>query len=103
MIRVLKLWLCFAVIIVSNANAQPLPTFDFTNASVASEWSGVHDLAPLRATAEGLVATITGADPYMHGPGRDYPDGQPLWMNMRVKSERGGNAQIFYFQGGATE
>jgi len=102
MIRALKLWLCFVVGILSN-NAQPLPVFDFTDTSVAKEWIAVHDLEPLRATAEGLVAKITGADPYMHGPARDYPAGQPLWMNMRIQSERGGSAQIFFFQAGATE
>jgi hypothetical protein len=39
----------------------------------------------------------------MHGPARDYPAGEPLWMNIRVKSDEAGNAQIFFFQGGATE
>ncbi|HEY6228291.1 MAG TPA: hypothetical protein VI282_14310, partial [Verrucomicrobiae bacterium] len=76
---------------------------DFTDPAFVNDWTAVHDLAPLKATSEGLVATITGSDPYLHGPARDYPSGQPLWMNIRLKSDCGGNAQLFYFQNGPSE
>ncbi|HUS37488.1 MAG TPA: hypothetical protein VM680_19225 [Verrucomicrobiae bacterium] len=85
-----------------NADAQALPSFDFTNATAVSEWIAVHEVT-LKAGPEGLGATITGSDPYFHGPARDYPPDQPLWLNIRIKSERGGNAQIFFFERGATE
>jgi len=83
--------------------AQTLPDFDFTKPADAANWIAVHDLAPLEQTPDGLVAKITGADPYLHGPARDYPTNQPLWMNIRIKSERGGGAQIFYFTRDTTE
>jgi hypothetical protein len=103
MIRTSIFWLVCFVSILGKADAQTLPSFDFTKSSAANEWIAAHDLAPLQSAPEGLVANITGADPYMHGPARDYPSDQPLWMIMRLKSDRGGNAQIFFFQGGPSE
>jgi hypothetical protein len=50
-----------------------------------------------------MLLTISGADPYVFGPPRDYPANQPLWMNLRIKSDTGGAAQLFYFQTGPTE
>ena len=94
---------CLFFLLSLSLHAEPLPTFDFTNQSVVKEWIAVHDLAPLRTISEGLAATITGSDPYMHGPTRDYPAGQPLWINVRIKSDAGGNAQLFYFQTGPSE
>jgi hypothetical protein len=84
-----------------SVGAQTLPDFDFTKD--ISNWVAVHDLAPLENSADGVVARITGADPYMHGPARDYPAGQPLWANIRIKSDSGGGAQVFYFTRDTTE
>jgi hypothetical protein len=103
MIRVFELCFLSVSLCLLSAAEQNLPSFDFTNSSVANEWAADHDLAPLTATPEGLVATITGSDPYLHGPPGDYPVDQPLWMNMRVKSDPGGNAQIFFFDNGPSE
>lgn len=85
--------------------AAGLPSFDFRAASDARQWRALHDLAPLEATPAGLVARITGTDPYFAGPARDFPPGRMLWLNVRLKSDSGGTCQVFYFATGtpATE
>ena len=88
---------------IQGQPAADLPFFDFTQAAGGLDWSAVHDLAPLAASADGLVATLHGPDPYLQGPARDYPPGKLLWLNLRLKSEEGGDAQVFYFTETATE
>src|ERR1043166_5725098 len=85
------------------AMAQTLPRFDFTRANNAAEWVAAHDVAGIQGSREGMVIAINGDDPYIHGPARDYPAGQPLWLRLRLKSEQGGAGQVFYFERGATE
>ncbi|MBM3883739.1 MAG: hypothetical protein FJ387_29205 [Verrucomicrobia bacterium] len=80
-----------------------LPSFDFTRAADRQGWTATHDVGPLSGTAEGMTVTITGPDPYITGPARDYPAGTPLWLRLRLRSEAGGMCQVFYFRGGATE
>lgn len=80
--------------------ATPVVEFDFTRPGSASGWTAQHDISALRATPEGLEVTITGMDPYLAGPARDYPPGQALWLSLRVKSEEGGGGQVFFFQSG---
>ncbi|MCP5516289.1 MAG: hypothetical protein H7A45_03415 [Verrucomicrobiales bacterium] len=79
------------------------PEFDFRTIPDATDWTAAHDIASLSSTDEGLSIAIGGSDPYLHGPARNYPTGRPLWLHLRVKSEVGGPAQIFYFQDHATE
>ena len=79
-------------------SAQPLPKFDFTGPDTAREWGSPHDIAALRGTAEGLEITINGPDPYFFGPGRNYPADIPLWLFVRLKSDQGGIAEVFYFR-----
>jgi len=86
-----------------TAAAATLPSFDFTEAAGQAGWEAQHDIVALTPTAEGLAVTLGGADPYLAGPARDYPAGTPLWMRLRLKSERGGWAQVFYFTGAPTE
>ncbi|HEX5244878.1 MAG TPA: hypothetical protein VFW23_16595, partial [Tepidisphaeraceae bacterium] len=50
-----------------------------------------------------MIVTINGEDPYLIGPPRDYPANVPLRVMIRLKSEAGGSAQLFYFSRGATE
>lgn len=80
-----------------------LPDFDFTTIPDATEWIAQHDIASLTPTPEGLRVEIGGSDPYMAGPAQDYPATTPLWMFVRLKSDRGGMAQVFYYTSGASE
>lgn len=73
-----------------------LPAFDFTKAETCAQWQAQHDISALRPTPEGLAITISGDDPYMGGPPRDYPTGQPLWLSVRLKAAKPGMAQVFW-------
>jgi hypothetical protein len=81
--------------------AAALPDFDFRIAGAARGWVPLHDLRSLSASAEGLVAEIGGSDPYFAGPVRDYPAGRLLWLNLRLKSDVGGTAQVFHYRDGS--
>src|SRR5207248_521872 len=85
------------------AVSQSLPRFEFAQAEEVRAWSPAHDIRALEPSRDGMVIRIDGSDPYAIGPARDYPENQPLWLTIRLKSDQGGTAQIFYFQGGATE
>lgn len=90
------------ICLLLRATAAALPEFDFTDAGNARAWVNPHDCA-LMPGPEGLGVTVTGGDPYFFGPARDYPTGQLLWLNLRLKSETGGNGQVFFFNTGPTE
>jgi len=63
-------------------------------------------LAILRGnlSPEGCVAKITGLkNPVITGPARDYPSKKPLWLRMHIKSEKGGQVQVFYYKDGSRE
>ncbi len=79
-----------------SAHAQALAGFDFTKTADAAQWRPEHDITRVGATPEGLRIEIGGSDPYMAGGTRDLPAGQPLWMRMRLRSDQGGMAQLFY-------
>jgi hypothetical protein len=78
-------------------------TFDFHRAEDCQGWHAAHDVSSVRHTADGLEITISGDDPYVNGPARDYPAGQPLWMTLRLRSEQEGMAQVFFFDRAPTE
>jgi hypothetical protein len=83
--------------------AADLPGFDFTQPQDLEGWVAQHDVGPLESTPQGMEVTLRGADPYFAGPPRDYPSDIPLWIEMRLWSEQGGSAQVFYFQTSSTE
>jgi hypothetical protein len=93
----LLLSFCLAFFCTTMSQAQPLPRFDFTKPDDVKGWMPTHDVAPLEPTAEGLLIRLTGPDPYIVGPPRDYPTGQLLWLRLRLKSDQEGTAQLFYF------
>ncbi len=82
------------------AHAQQLARFDFTLEAMRLQWGAQHDISQLQTTNDGLKITITGNDPYIIGPARDYPVGSPLWLHVRLKSDQSGTAQAFYFAPG---
>lgn len=80
------------------AEPVPLPEFDLTREAEAGAWGRPHDIRQLQATADGLAIEVSGRDPYLFGPARDYPADTPLWLNLRLKSNQAGSAEIFYFR-----
>ncbi len=89
----LGLWLPSVVLA-----APVLPDFEFTRPQTCAEWLPAHDLKDFHPSSEGLSMTITGRDPYFVGPARDYPADTPFWLNMRLKSETGGQGQVFFYK-----
>lgn len=77
-----------------------LTEFDFRTTTGVAGWSAQHDCTlGLPDPDRGLPVTLTGADPYFVGPSRDFPPLQPLWMELELFSETGGNGQLFYASG----
>jgi membrane associated rhomboid family serine protease len=87
-------FLCSAMV----AAGGELPAFDFADPAQCAGWHAVNDLAPLASVPMGMQAEITGRDPYLHGPPADYPAGMLLWLNVRLRSIEGGEAQVFFFR-----
>ena len=78
------------------AQVQTPPEFLFDRAQAVDEWRAQHDLEPPTFLQGAMRLRITGADPYLSGPARDYPKDTPLLLRMRIRSETGGMAQIFF-------
>ncbi|MEA3368566.1 MAG: hypothetical protein U9R68_10700, partial [Planctomycetota bacterium] len=83
-----------------SAAAEPLAAFDFTRPEVVRQWKPVVDVGRMSATGEGMRLAITGPDPHVVGPAVDLPAAVPLWAHVRVRAERAGSWQIFYFGAG---
>lgn len=104
----LKQWLVglapIVLLFARAAHAAPsLSGFDWTTAHDALGWQAAHDVGQIRLSPSGLSIVISGSDPYLIGPARDYPAGQPLWLTVRLRSDEAGMAQVFYFANGPTE
>jgi len=85
------------------AGAQEIAGFDFTKPGGAEGWKAAHDVSKMESTPEGLRIVISGNDPYIIGPSRDFPANETLFLKLRIRSEQGGNCQVFYFTTNATE
>ena len=85
------------------AAAPALPEFDFGRPEVCAQWRAAHDISALRSTPDGLEISITANDPYLYSPPRDYPLDQPLWLTIKLKSDDGGDGQVFFFKDSARE
>lgn len=105
MLRIWPIFICclWTLIDTNCAAAAPLARFDFTTADGADGWVALHDISSMQKTQQGLLIRISGNDPYIAGPARDYPADQPLWLRIRLKSDQDGMGQVFYFQRNATE
>ncbi len=84
-----------------SAPAVGVTAMDLREATTAGAWKPAHDISALTPGPEGLAIAISGGDPYMVGPASDYPEGQPLWVTVRVRSEQGGDLQLFYYGEGS--
>ncbi|HEY5915125.1 MAG TPA: hypothetical protein VJA21_31415 [Verrucomicrobiae bacterium] len=97
---IISLLCCGAAAQTTNAT---LPSFDFTNPVDTQAWLPTHDISSLQTTSTGLVVNVSGSDPYLTGPARDYPGSTLLWAKLRLYSNQAGTGQMFYFDTFATE
>ncbi|MCX6362490.1 MAG: hypothetical protein NT029_22075 [Armatimonadetes bacterium] len=98
-------WTALAVglgMVATGCAAQPVG-FDFRDGGVVAHWQPTNDISRLESTPDGMRITISGADPYTIGPPINLPAGQPLWLNVRARSDEGGALQVFYFRTAPTE
>jgi hypothetical protein len=89
--------LLFALLLAPPASAAPLPAFDFRNADTVAQWEPAHDVAAVRPSPEGMEVAASGDDPFLVGPAVELPEGTPLALELKVRSERGGEVEVFYF------
>ena len=80
--------------------AEDLAVFDLSRPEVAGRWKPIHSIGRMTPTPEGLEVEIAGPDPYFGSPRVDLPAGADLWMHVRLWSEQGGAAQVFFYEDG---
>ena len=73
-----------------------LPAWDFRRADTPAVWAPLHAVRIGQDSDRGLVLDLTGDDPYCGSPPLAFPAEQTLWMEMEVRSEAGGLAQLFF-------
>jgi hypothetical protein len=76
---------------------------DFRQPGEIARWIPVHHVKQLQKVSEGMEISISGDDPYIHGPALKLNARGPWLMKIRVRSETSGLAQIFYFDRDTTE
>lgn len=79
--------------------SENLVLFDFTQPEVVDEWTPLHDVSGIESASEGMRIHLSGSDPYIAGPARDYPKETPLWVIVKLRVPVSGLAQIFYYTG----
>lgn len=82
------------LLLFGNARAETVAYWDFTKG--AQGWRGNGFLQKTGATAEGLIFTGIGVDPWMAGPAFDCPDGKELLVRLKMKTDSGTNAVLYY-------
>ncbi len=60
------------------------------------DWGPEHDVSGVEMSPSGLVVAISGGDPYIHCAPFTSPKSKRLWIDVSLKSDTGGSAQIFY-------
>ncbi len=76
---------------------------NFKNPDIIKEWHPLHHISSFKVGANGLDVVVDGEDPYFAGPPMNFPSGRALWLILKVKSEKGGMGQVFFFKNNATE
>ncbi|MBS0204139.1 MAG: hypothetical protein JSS49_14630 [Planctomycetes bacterium] len=88
------------IVLQMGASSQ----FDFTESGGAARWQARHNVAPLKLEPDGLRILITGDDPFIEGPPLRKAVGPgAVCLRVRMRSEAGGTAQVFWAVGNWTE
>jgi hypothetical protein len=90
----------FIHISVRADDKESLPTFDLTRPTQAGAWVPQNHIASMKPSPEGLEIVISGEDPYLEGPARDFPDGIAVVLHLRLWTDQGGPAQLFHARSG---
>jgi len=79
---------------VPAAQAKVATEWDFTKGTLG--WTPNAKVAPLKSSAEGLLVTATGADPWIEGPAVELPGAETTRVRIRMRSTADAGAQMFY-------
>ena len=70
--------------------------WDFTQERSAQGWKPANDLAKFSFDEQGLQTRSTGGDPYMNGPAIELDAKSALNLEIRMRSTKGSDAQVFW-------
>ena len=90
------LWVLGVLGLLLPAWTDPLPEWDFRRPGTTPVWTPLHTLQIEQDTDRGMVLNLRGEDPYCGSGPVSLPAEQTLWMEIEVRSEAGGLAQLFF-------
>ncbi|MHB9034687.1 MAG: hypothetical protein ACYC6L_16770 [Anaerolineae bacterium] len=84
-----------------SLDAEVIFGWEFAQAGKALGWVPTHDLRLFSADSEGLHTGSTGGDPYMVGPSIAINAVTAPYLAVRMRSDKGSDAQVFWEVEGA--
>ncbi len=75
---------------------EALPAWDFRQVDTAAVWAPLHAIQIQKDAERGLVLNLTGDDPYCGSSPMAFAEVGALWMEIEIRSETGGLAQLFF-------
>lgn len=98
---ILIFYVTFSIAFLQGAEKSRIE-IDFKKPETIKQWHPLNHISSFKLTPQGLEIGVAGIDPYFAGPPLDLPKA-PSWLILRLKSEKGGMGQVFYFRNNATE
>lgn len=92
-----------ALFLSFEARSQTEVELPMNSATAVAEWRAAHDVARVEFDQGAMRVDIDGADPYIHGPARDFPGDDPWSAEIELRSEYGGAGQLFFYETVPTE
>lgn len=82
--------------LILPVRTETLPAWDFRRADTATVWTPLHAVQIQQDPERGLVLSLTGDDPYCGTGPVAFAEVGALWMEIEIRSETGGLAQLFF-------
>lgn len=87
--------------LILPAQTETLPSWDFRRVDAAADWVPLHAIRIRQDADRGLVLHLTGDDPYCGSGPLDFAVDGALWMEIEIRSDAGGLAQLFFHSPGS--
>lgn len=81
---------------VPARTVESIVAWDFDTQGNALGWRAANDLASFTFNSDGLSTASTAGDPYMIGPSIHMDTASVLHLEIRMRSSRGNDAQVFW-------
>ena len=82
--------------VLDSAPAEIVHAWDFASEQTALGWRPTHDLRNFDFDAGGLLTSPSGGDPYMIGPSVSIDAASAFYVEVRMRSTLGNDAQLFW-------